>query len=122
MEVKRLNTQHFWGIVSMIRKGGKEAILKLQDLNKKGAAPEDEKAAELERGMIIFDVAMEYAEKDLQALFADLAGMTLEEYKEAPYDLTLDIIEQLAEQEDLASFFKRAASFTKKFLPSKQTV
>lgn len=119
MEIKRLNTQHFWSIVSMIRKGGKEAILKLQELNK-GAA--DNQGADLERGMIIFDVAMEYAEKDLQTLFADLAGMTLEEYREAPYDVTLEIIEQLAEQEDLASFFKRAASFTKKFLPNKQTV
>lgn len=121
MEIKKLNTQHFWAIVSMIRKGGKDAILKLQELQKEEAAGEESEEAKLARGMLIFDVAMEHAERDLQALFADLAGMTLEEYKAAPYDTTLDIIEQLTEKEDLASFFKRAANFAKKFLPSKQT-
>lgn len=115
MEIKKLNTKHFWSIVSMIRKGGKDAILKLQQI------PQGEGADDLARGMIIFDVAMEHAERDLKALFADLADMSLEEYEQAPYDLTLDIIEALSEKENLADFFKRAASFAKKFLPNKQT-
>lgn len=118
MEIKKLNTKHFWAIVSMIRKGGKDAILKLQNLDTPDAA---EGSTDLVRGMLIFDVAMEHAERDLKGLFADLAGMTVEEYEEAPYDLTLDIIEQLTENEDLPAFFKRAANFVQKFLPNKQT-
>lgn len=113
MDIKKLNTQHFWTIVSIIRKGGKDAILKLQQL--------DENADDLARGLLIFDIAMEHAEKDLQKLFADLAGVSIEEYHEMPFDTTLTIVEAIAEKENLTDFFKRAANFSKKFLPNKQT-
>ena len=142
MEIKKLNTKHFWLLVSMIRKGGKDAIFQLQALEVKEKIAKEEAAkaaagdapalteeeikkqkadADMERGMILFDIAMEHAETDLQKLFADLADMTLDEYQQADFDLTLEIIEQLADKEDLASFFQRAANFAKKFLPKKQT-
>lgn len=134
LNIKPLNTSHFWQLISMIRKGGKEAIMTLQQMAVREAAEKklaeeqgkewgenEKKQLEMERGMVIFDIAMQHAERDLKAMFADLAGMTLEEYEAARFDLTFDIIEHLIEKEDLAGFFRRAANFAQKIRSTKQT-
>ena len=107
IQVRKLNTADFWRLLSIIRKGGKEAIAKLQAANKS----EDDNA----RAMILIDVGMEYAEKELTAFLADLAGLTNEEYLESGFDTTLAIIEQLVEQEDISNFTKRVANLAGKF-------
>lgn len=112
LKVRGLNTKDFWAIISIIRKGGKEAITRMKNL------PAD--ADEMARGMLILDIGMEYAEKDLTALLADLAGMTLEEYEAAPFDTTLEIIEQITAKEDLANFFKRVSGLVSTFTKKKQ--
>ena len=106
--IRKLNTQDFWTIVKMVAKGGKEAIAKVQ-------AAQDS----TESVMIIFDIAMEYAENDLIKFLASIANMTEDEYKNGDFDLTLKILEQWEKQEDLSNFFKRAAGLVKKFYPSK---
>jgi hypothetical protein len=126
MKIRRLNTKDFWNVLGILRKGGKEAFTKMREIEAaeaielKDASPEEKeaakKAANTQRGMILFDIGMEYAEEELSRLFADLAGFkNVEEYHAAGFDTTLEIIEQLTENEDLGNFFARVAALTKKF-------
>ena len=107
IQVRKLNTADFWRLLNIIRKGGKEALIKLQSVN----TAEDDGA----RAMVLLDVGMEYAEKELTAFLADLAGLSQEEYMESGFDTTLAIIEQLAEQEDISNFTKRVVNLAGKF-------
>lgn len=107
INIRKLNTADFWTLLNIIRKGGKDAMIRLQEANK-----QDDDGA---RAMIILDVGMEYAEKELTVLFADLAGMTVEEYLQADFDTTLAILEKLIEQEDIANFIKRVANLAGRF-------
>lgn len=109
LSIRRLNTKDFWTVLSVLRKGGKEALSRM------GAAEEMDNMA---RGILIMDIGLEYAEKDLKGLLADLAGMSLEEYEKQPFETTIDIIEVVSEQEDLSAFFKRVAGLFKKVSPT----
>lgn len=107
LEVRKLNNQDFWAMLQILRKGGKAAFARMQEA--------DNADDDMSRGMVLFDVGMEYAEAELIKLFSGLAGMTPEEFKEGDFDLTLTIIEQLEEQNDLANFMKRVAALAGKF-------
>lgn len=108
ISIRKLNTSDFWALLKIIQKGGKEAFTRLKEA-------EDESQSVI----VILDVGMEYAEKELQAFLAGISQMTEEEFKAGDFDLTLTILEKWQEQEDLAGFFKRAANFIKKFLGKK---
>lgn len=110
IEIRKLNTQDFWQIVTIIRKGGKEAVDRLQNLQEM-----DQMAA----GMLLLDVGLEFAQKELSVFFAGIANMTVEEYETADFDTTLTILEQLEERENLADFFGRAVKFGKKLFKKK---
>lgn len=108
LQVRKMNTADFWAILKMVSKGGKEAITKLQQAS-----------GEAESTYIIIDVCMEFAETELKAFLAGLVNMSIEEYEQGDFDLTLVILEKWQEQEDLASFFKRAAGLINKFYKKK---
>lgn len=110
IEIRKLNTQDFFQILTIIRKGGKEALAKLENL---------QDVDKMEAGMLIFDVGLEFAQKELSVFLASIANMTVEEYQEADFDTTLTILEQLEERENLADFFGRAVKFFKKFSKKK---
>lgn len=112
LTVRPLNNTDFWALINMIRKGGKQAFAAMKE-----ADNADDNTA---RGMVIFEVGMEYAEKEMQQLFARLVDMTPEQFAEAPFDTTLTIIESLTEQNDLGNFIKRAAAVIKKFSKDKK--
>lgn len=107
INIRPLNTKDFWAVLNILRKGGKDALSRLSEM--------DGEVTNEARGMYILDIGMEYAEKELAIFLADLAGMTKEEYENGSFDLTLTIIEQLAERENLADFFKRVAALAGKF-------
>ena len=107
IQVRELNTADFWRLLNIIRKGGKEAIVKLQSVN----TAEDDNT----RAMVLLDVGMEYAEKELTAFLADLAGLSVDEYMESGFDTTLAIIEQLIEKEDVSNFTRRVVNLAGKF-------
>jgi len=104
LNYRGLNTKDFWSLLKIIKAGGKEAFAALNN------AETNE-----QRAMVIFDVGLDYAEKELTGFLADIAGLTAEEYHEGPFDLSLTILEKTQEKNDLAGFFKRAANFIKKF-------
>ena len=110
VEIRKLNTQDFWQVLTIIRKGGKEAVSRLENLQDM-----DQMAA----GMLLMDVGLEFAQKELSVFFAGIANMSVEEYEQADFDTTLSILEQLEEKENLADFFGRAVKFGKKFSKKK---
>lgn len=110
VEIRKLNTQDFWQVLTIIRKGGKEAVSRLENLQDM-----DQMAA----GMLLMDVGLEFAQKELSVFFAGIANMSVEEYEQADFDTTLSILEQLEEKENLADFFGRAVKFGKKFSTKK---
>lgn len=102
--VRKLNTKDFWALLKIVKAGGKEAFSQLQE-----AKTNEQRAA------VILDVGLDFAENQLTEFIADLAGLTKEQYLEGDFDLTLTVLEKAQEQNDFADFFKRAASFIKKF-------
>lgn len=106
VQIRSLNTKDFWNIVDIFRVGGKEAIAKIKEV---------ENLSQTEAGMLILDVGLEFAQKELSKFFAGIANMTVDEYENADFDTTLSILEQLEEKENLADFFGRAVKFGKRF-------
>ena len=104
LKFRGLNTKDFWSLLKIVKAGGKEALNALNEADTNEG-----------RAMIIIDIGLDYAEKELSGFLADLAGLTLEEYQVGPFDLSLTILEQVQERNDLAGFFNRAANFIKKF-------
>ena len=65
-------------------------------------------------GIIVVEAAMKHAESDMKHLLADLIGKKVEEFEQEPFDAPITIIDIVAEQEDLKSFFTKAQGLTKK--------
>jgi len=65
-------------------------------------------------GIQFVSTACQYAEQDMTELLASISQMTVEEFKKMPIDFPLEIIEQLAEKEDLKAFFTRVKALTEK--------
>jgi hypothetical protein len=66
-----------------------------------------EGAGNAQVGIAIFSAVMQHAETDFKAWLADIAEMTTEEFEKMPFDYPLELLENLAEQEDLSRFFER---------------
>lgn len=58
--------------------------------------------------MDILWFVVENAEEATREFFADLIGMTPEEYDNTPIDTAIDIIRQLSEKAEIKRFFKKA--------------
>ena len=111
IDIRPLNTKDFWTMVNVIKKGGVAAMQRMSEL-KNGTNEE--------RGFFLLDVGLEYAQPELMAFFADLAGMTVEEFENGDFDFTLTVIEQLIEREDLGTFI--TVSYTHLTLPTMAVV
>jgi hypothetical protein len=101
MEIRKLNALDLMKVVTIFGKVG--ANLKLS-----------EEMSNTQLGVHFISVACQYAEKEVSELLASLVGMSMAEFQKQDIDFPLDVIEQLAEQEDLRSFFTRVGNLTKK--------
>jgi len=74
-----------------------------------GSSAEGEKDSTqiLKIGMEVFNILLDVVEKDVTEWFADLIGVTLDEYEEMPFDTDLVIAEQLLGSEEMRAFFSR---------------
>lgn len=75
---------------------------------------EGEEVSSLGVGMTFFGVAMEYAESEFKELLASIAEMSVEEFDKQPFDFPIEVIEHLAETEDLQGFLQRVGNLTKR--------
>ena len=80
---------------------------------------EQDESKFLTLAITVFTALFKYAGDKIKPIFANLVGMTVEEFDKQPYDLLMDIIEKLAEQEDLPGFFTRAFQLGQKLFTKK---
>ena len=92
--MRKLNSKDLMTVVKIVGKVG--TTLK----------PEPD-ATEAQLGINFFASALIYAESDIKPLLASVAEMTEEEFDKMPFDYPLEVIEWLAENEDLGAFFTR---------------
>lgn len=65
-------------------------------------------------GIHFLSIAAQFAEEDITKLLASISEMSIEEFRKQPIDYPITVIEELAEQEDLKSFFNRVKALTEK--------
>lgn len=100
--IRRLNTRDVIKVALIIGKVYRPGL---------GANGEDGQS-----GAIIsaFMTALASAENDVIKLFADLMGITVEEFDSLPPDTVIDIIDFLSESDDLKRFLDKAMALAKK--------
>jgi uncharacterized protein YutE (UPF0331/DUF86 family) len=101
MELRKLNALDLMKVVTIFGKVG--ANLKFSD-----------EMSNTQLGIHFISVACQYAEKEVTELLASLAKMSVEDFGKQPIDFPIEVIESLAEKEDLKSFFTRVGNLTKK--------
>lgn len=81
----------------------------------KKKTPVDKKKADallekqgIQTATMIIRECWKYAKEETQAWFADLCGMTTEEYMDAPAGMTMALFEYFVEDEDNRNFFSQA--------------
>jgi hypothetical protein len=99
--MRRLSTSDLIKTASLLGKIGREVKL----------APDMSNA---EIGLVMFSAVATKADAELKELLAGIAEMTIEEFEKQPFDYPLELIEQLAEQEDLSRFFTRVKALQAK--------
>ena len=125
IEIRRLQNNDIFRIAKMLLKVSGDAQDEITTLVQDNLANRPDKKAEnltdkekaernkqdlqtgLQLARIVLEKCLTHAEQDLMEWFGDLCGMSAKEFGEASPELTLDIIEQLVE-EDLKNFFSRA--------------
>jgi hypothetical protein len=97
-------------IKKLVEKTGKQKLLGLISSGVSNSKQENEPNEELWIGLGV-DILMmlfEILQDDATAWFADLVGITPDEYNDGPVDIDLQVIEQLKEAPGVADFFTRA--------------
>jgi hypothetical protein len=84
----------------------------LGKIGKNVEIPEGASSAQV--GIALFSAVMAHAESDFKAWLADIAEISVEEFEKKPFDYPLEVLEQIAEKEDLTRFFERAKNLLKK--------
>lgn len=97
MEIRRLKTKDFFTVATMLSKMAGDTMRNLSG--------ETNDAASV--GASFISNAFKYAESDIKDWLADLAGIAKDAFDELPFDAPIEIIERLAEQENLTSFLQR---------------
>jgi hypothetical protein len=99
--MRRLNTSDLIKTATLLGKIGKQVQI-------------TEEMSTAQIGITLFSTVMQYAESDLKSLLAGIAEMDVEEFEQMPFDYPLEVIEQLAETEDLNRFFDRVKTLQRK--------
>lgn len=107
MEVRRLQTSDLFKVATMLSKitaGASKDVLEGMTATQTGA--------------LFISNAFRFAETDVKAWLAELVDMSVEEFDKLPFDAPIEIVEALADQEDLASFFQRVKGLAGKITKS----
>lgn len=118
IKVRPLKTKDVMTVARMLLKVVDEAKDKLSNIIKASNLPPEEaeketesqkKVRKMELGLTlaltVLDTCLIHAEGDLKAWFADLIGVTPEEFDETDLNTIPEIMNQLKTNEDLKSFF-----------------
>ena len=72
-------------------------------------------------GLALFSSAMRHAETDVKELLASIAEMPVSEFEKMPFDYPIQLIEEIAEQEDLNGFLQRVRGLQNKLAKKQLT-
>lgn len=111
MEIRKLETKDFFKAATILGKIGADSFREMK------AAVEAEKD-QAQVGIAFISSALKYAETDFKNWFADLANVTVEEFDKMGFEAPIEIIEHLAENNNLPLFFQRVKGIVGKFSPS----
>lgn len=75
---------------------------------------ENRTAEAVKVGAEIIKMLLDVVESDMTAWFADLAGVTVDEFEDMPVDTELQIIDQIIQAEESERFFSIASQLSKK--------
>ena len=81
----------------------------------------DETMNDKQIGISFLASAMEHAETDLKGLLAGIAEISIEDFEKQPFDYPIEVVEFLADNEDLAGFLQRVKSLTIKLSKKSST-
>lgn len=105
--MRKLNTLDLMKCVSI---GGRIAKKVKDSIN----IEEGKELNSTQLGISFFAHAMEHAENDLIDLLSSIAEMDRKEFEQMPLGYSLDLIEEIAEKEDLQGFLQRVITLVKK--------
>jgi hypothetical protein len=77
-------------------------------------AAEEASASLIKIAADLISQSMGVLEGQVEEWFADLLGITVEEFNDAPFDIEIDVIEQLKESPEAGAFFTRCWDHAKK--------
>ena len=103
MELRQLQVKDVFAVARMLGKITKGARLELV------SAFSGKQINPTELGVALLQSIFTEAEDDLKVWLADLASVDKAEFEKMPAVAVLDIVEKLAEQEDIRDFFTRAS-------------
>jgi len=103
VEIRELNVKDVFAVARMLGKITKGARLQL------ASVLTGKKPNPTEVGIVIFQSLVTEGEEDLKAWLADLIGKETAEFEAMPATVVLDIVEKLAEKEDIRDFFGKAS-------------
>jgi hypothetical protein len=105
VKVRPLCVNDLFAVAKIISKAAGEGVKALSGM---------QGASEEEVGLAVVTIGIGHAEDETKAWLADLIGKTPEEFGKMPPTAALDIVDQLADQEDLRAFFSKAGGLAKK--------
>jgi hypothetical protein len=113
MKIRKLTRGDRKKLTSMIKalavKIGSSQLLNIISPEAKGEGETGKGNAIENIGIEVFKTMLEHLESDLCEWFADLVGVTVEEFDDLPFNAELDIISQVADAEEFADFFTQAS-------------
>lgn len=105
--------------VTLIEKLGRSDLMNIisstaaADPTDTGAA-EEASASLIKLAADLIGQSIEILEGQVEAWFADLLGVTVEEFNALPFDIEIDVIEQIKEAPEAGAFFTRCWDHAKK--------
>jgi len=112
IEVRLLEVDDVFRVVRMLGKitrRAREELVELLRPDTESGLAEGKKADPVMVGLIIFQCLFTELEEDLKEWMASLVGKSSTEFSKMPAITVLDLIETLAQQEDMRGFFARAS-------------
>ena len=106
LQVRRLKTGDFLKIAGMIGQMSTDVIRNMTATT-----------TEYQAGILFLSSALKQCEKEIKELLADLVGKKPEEFAEMPFDVPIQILDAVAEQEDMQKVFLQLKGLMKKFFP-----
>jgi len=113
IKIRPLQIKDVFAVARMLGKITKSAREEL------ASAIKDAKADRTELGIAMIQSIFTAAEEDLKSWLADLVGKDKAEFEAMPANAVLDIVEKLAEQEDIKDFFAKASQLASRFISKK---